>query len=137
MTPSEGAAGGSPTVSAGKSGTGLAPNIAALLCYLLMPVTCGAPVAGIVFLVIEKGNDDVRFHAWQSIVLGVTLWIGNLVLNGLWAIVPFVGILFRLCSLALALGGLAAWIVCMIKAYQNERWRIPYLGDIAAKQAKL
>ena len=125
------------TGSNGAKGSGLAPNIASFLCYLLMPVTCGTPVAGIVFLVIEKTNADVRFHAWQSIVLGVGLWTANLVLNGLRAIIPLFGLVFWLLWLALCLGGLTAWVICMLKAYQNERWRIPYVGDIAAKQAGL
>lgn len=123
--------------AAAKGGSGLTPNIASLLCYLLMAVTCGAPVVGVVFLVIEKTDADIRFHAWQSIVLGVTLWVANLVLTGLAVMTPFLGFVFRLGSLALSLGGLTVWVICMIKAYQNERWKIPYLGDIAAKQAKV
>lgn len=118
-------------------GSGLTPNIASLLCYLLMAVTCGAPVVGVVFLVIEKTDADIRFHAWQSIVLGVTLWGANLVLTGLAVMIPLLGFVFRLGSLVLSLSGLTVWVICMIKAYQNERWKIPFVGDIAAKQAKV
>ncbi|MBI4365649.1 MAG: DUF4870 domain-containing protein [Deltaproteobacteria bacterium] len=130
MTESQGGAGG-----AGSAAPNLAPNIASLLCYLLMAVTCGAPVAGIVFLVIEKGQPDVKFHAWQSIVLGAALWIAYIVTTGLWYIVPLFGFVFRMLGFAVGCAGLAVWIVCLIKAYQGERWRIPFLGDIAAKQA--
>nr|HPM42087.1 hypothetical protein [bacterium] len=49
----------------GGQGTGLAPNIAGLLCYICSPIT------GIIFLLIEKENQDVKFHAWQSLVFGI------------------------------------------------------------------
>ncbi|MBI2346004.1 MAG: hypothetical protein HYV03_03805 [Deltaproteobacteria bacterium] len=117
------------------SGTGLAPNIAGLLCYLLMPFTCGFPAAGIVFLVIEKGHLDVRFHAWQSILLGGAFWMAWFICNGFGALVPLFGLVFRLLFGLIFLASLTAWVICMLKAYQGERWRIPYLGDVAAKQA--
>lgn len=124
--------GGVGTSSAG--GSGLTPNISSLLCYLLMAVTCGVPVAGIIFLVIEKTNLDVRFHAWQSLLLGSSWWGVYLMLNGLRTMLPFFGVVFYLLSLLVSLGGLALWIICMIKSYQGERWRIPLVGDFAAKQ---
>jgi len=43
----------------GTGGTGLAPNIASLLCYVCAPIT------SIIFLLIEKENKDVQFHARQ------------------------------------------------------------------------
>ena len=52
----------------GTTSTGLAPNVAGALAYLLGPIT------GILFLVIEKENRFVRFHAMQSTVLCVA-WI--------------------------------------------------------------
>jgi uncharacterized membrane protein len=40
-------------------GTGLQPNIAGLLCYLLGWIT------GIIFLIIEKEDKFVKFHAYN------------------------------------------------------------------------
>lgn len=119
--------------------SGLTPNIASLLCYLLMFLSCGFPVAGIVFVVIEKQEPVVRFHAWQSIFLGAVAWI---VLMALWflgelagRIVGLFGTFFDLIRAVVALGFLSIWIICLIKAYQAEAWRIPFLGEYAAKQA--
>ena len=42
--------------------TSLKPNVAGLLCYL------GAWVSGIIFLIIERKNRVVRFHAMQSLI---------------------------------------------------------------------
>ena len=45
-----------------KTSTGLQENVAGLLCYVLGWVT------GLIFILIEKENKFVRFHAMQSIV---------------------------------------------------------------------
>jgi uncharacterized membrane protein len=47
----------------GESTTKLAPNKAGFLCYV------GFWVTGIIFLIIEKKNKLVRFHAMQSLVV--------------------------------------------------------------------
>jgi len=47
----------------GESSTKLAPNKAGFLCYV------GFWVTGIIFLIIERKNKLVRFHAMQSLVV--------------------------------------------------------------------
>ena len=127
--------GQTPPPSAGKGGTGLAPNIASLLCYICMPIT------SIIFLVIEKDNMDVKFHAWQGTVFGVAYLIVLIALQILAAILGvIIGVLGAIVGILIpivAIGAFILWIICMIKAYQGERWRIPYLGDFAAKKAGL
>lgn len=114
--------------SSSPQGSGLAPNVASLLCYI-----CGI-VTGIIFLLIEKDNKDVKFHAWQSIFMGVTgiaLWVVIVIFS----LVPYIGFLFVIVGWLALLGlGILA-IVAMIKAYQGERWKIPFIGDMAEKQA--
>ena len=44
------------------SSTGLEPNLAAALAYL------AGPFSGILILLVERANNFVRFHAWQSII---------------------------------------------------------------------
>ena len=105
----------------GKTSSGIQPNVAGLLAYALGLVT------GIIFLVIEKENKFVRFHAVQAIVLSVGLTVAGVVLG----LLPVIGIAL---GLLINLAGLALWIICMIKAYQGELFRIPVVGDIAAKQ---
>ena len=106
----------------GKTSSGIQPNVAGLLAYVLGLVT------GIIFLLIEKENKFVRFHAIQSIGLSVGLMVVSIVLN----VLPVIGVAL---GLLVNLAGLALWIVCMVKAYQGELFRVPVLGDIAAKQA--
>lgn len=127
--------GTSPAPVAG--GSGLTPNVAALLCYPLGFIT------GIVFLVLEPYRNDrfVRFHAFQSIFYSVAylvVWVvySRLFLFGLFAYT--FGFLWSVLSLIWTLISLAAflfWLLLMYKAYNNERFMIPFIGEIAAKQA--
>lgn len=113
-------------------GSGLAPNVAALLCYLCSVIT------GVIFLVIEKENKEVRFHAWQAICLGVSAFVIQISLSILTAILGSIaGFLGMIMGIIYPLVGLAIfifWIICMIKAYQGEHYKLPILGDIAEKQ---
>ena len=108
---------------------GLTPNLAAALSYLLMPLT------GIVFLVVEKTNAFVRFHAMQSTVLGVAwivFWIGLTILTSL---VPVLGwIVGFVISIVLWLGGFILWLLLMWNAYQGKEWELPVVGPFARKQ---
>ena len=49
------------------SSTGLDPNLAGLLTYVL------GFISGLVFLVLEKQNSYVRFHAYQSTIVFLAL----------------------------------------------------------------
>lgn len=102
--------------SAGKTSTGLDQNVAGFLCYLLWWVT------GIIFLILEKENRFVRFHAMQSIVTFGALFIVSLVLS----FVPFVGWILWVLSVIL-------WIFMMFKAYKGERYKLPWIGNFAEK----
>lgn len=110
------------------SGSGLAPNVASLLCYL-----CGW-ITGLIFILVEKENKDVRFHAWQSLLMGASFIVLYIVCTIL-AFIPFVGLIFGIATMILGLGYFVIWIIAMIKAYQGERWKLPYIGDIAEQKA--
>jgi len=111
----------------------LKPNIAGMLCYPLSFIT------GILFLVLTPYNRDrfVRFHAWQSIFFFLTMVVLSFALRLLtWPLEWIFLSEFRLLALAvfrlLALGG-TAWL--MYKAYHNEWFKLPVLGDWAESQA--
>ena len=106
----------------GKSSTGMQANFAALLSYVLGLIT------GLIFFLVEKDNKFVKFHAMQSIVFSVGMFVVSFIL----VMIPVIGIL---ANLLLQIAALVAWIVCMIKAYQGEYFKLPVIGDIAAKQA--
>ena len=110
-----------PLPTSGKSSTGLDANIAALLTYLL------GFISGIIFLAIEKDSQFVRFHAMQSTIVSVGLFVLNIALG-------FIPILGWLVGLLLAPVAFILWIFLMFKAFQGERFKLPVIGDIAEQQ---
>lgn len=116
----------------GSGGSGLAPNVASLLCYVCTIIT------GIIFLVIEKENKEVKFHAWQAIFLGGAAIALSIVLNILGAIFAsiagFLGLIITVIAFVVNLGIFIIWIVAMIKAYKGEHWLIPVIGNLAEQQ---
>ncbi len=107
--------------TATKSGTGLPKNTAAALSYVLGPIT------GVVFFVLEK-EPYVRFHAMQSIVVFVVLfvlqWVFGLTIV-LLPLVPLVSIL-----------GFVLWLLLIYKAWMGVEWEVPVLGTYARKLVK-
>jgi uncharacterized membrane protein len=109
--------------------SGMAENVAGLLCYLFGWVT------GLIFYLIDK-RPFVRFHAAQSIV----------VFGGIHILSVILGMFFGVSILAHGWTGLGAgvmlfhllhllafilWILLMVKAYQGERFRVPFAADLA------
>jgi len=107
---------------------GLADNVAATLSYALGWIT------GLIFFVVDK-RPNVQFHARQSIVIfgGLSLiWIVVMPAVGLSLIIGGWGLAALLFWL-LKILGLVLWIVCMVKAYQGERFRVPLAADLSEK----
>lgn len=121
------------TPSAAPSSTGLEPNLAAALAYL------AGPFSGLLILLIERTNSFVRFHAWQSVVglggLGI-LAAGTLVFSFLTLLLSPVAftLMYRLSEI-LAIVWLAAWVICLIKAFSGKRWLMPVAGRYAERLA--
>ena len=104
-----------------KTSTGLTENVAGLLCYVL------GWISGIVFLLLERENKFVRFHAIQSICVFGIITIVNLILGWIPVLGTIIGVIIWII-------GLILWIVLMIKAYQGVKYKLPWAGDIAEKQ---
>jgi len=112
----------------------LAENVAGMLAYFTI-------IPAIIFLVIEpyKRNRFVRFHSFQSlffvagvVIVDIALRIVSSILN----LVPMMGwmittIMWSLWGLAV----LALWLLLVIKAYQHQIFKLPFIGDLAEKQA--
>lgn len=113
------------------SSTGLAPNVAGALAYVLGPIT------GIFFVVMEKQSRFVRFHAMQSTLVWIALIVVNVVLNVFNAVlgrIPFIGWLFALgLALVFMLGSLALWLALMFMAFRGREWELPVVGEYARK----
>jgi uncharacterized membrane protein len=102
----------------GKTSTGIQPNVAALLSYLAGFIT------GIIFYLIEKDNQFVRFHALQSMIAFGAIFVLSLFFSFMPSIAVFLIPILNICALIL-------WVVCMVKAYQGEKFKLPIVGDMA------
>jgi uncharacterized membrane protein len=103
----------------GQSSTGLDENVAGFLCYLLGFIT------GIVFLVVEKKSSFVKFHARQSTITFLSLFV----LFFIFGWIPIMGTLMLIFSLIL-------WLVLMIKALRGERYSLPVVGKLAEEKSR-
>jgi len=84
-------------------------------------------ITGIVFLVLEKENKFVRFHAIQSLATFLPLFVISIVIG--W--IPFIGVIISILIIPL---GLILWLLLMYKAYKGERFKLPVVGYFAEKQ---
>ena len=111
----------------GKTGTGLEPNVAGLLCYVL------GWISGLVFLLLEKDDKFVRFHAIQSIAVFGAITAFSFAV-GMFSLIPFLGTAFLIINSLIGVLAFILWIVLMIKAYQGQNYKLPWAGDFAEKQ---
>lgn len=112
-----------------KTSTGLDENVAGLLCYVAWWIS------GLVFFLLEKDNKFIRFHALQSIIVfgpisAVLIIIGNIV----W--IPIIGWLLGVIAFFIGVIAIVLWIICMVKAFQGEMFKLPWAGNLAEKNLK-
>lgn len=105
-----------------KSTFGLDKNVACAMTYVL------GWVSGLVFLLIEKKDKDIRFHALQSIIAFGAITVIQIVVSQL----PIIG---SIISPIISLGCLVLWLVIMVKTYQGEKIVLPIVGPIAEKES--
>jgi uncharacterized membrane protein len=109
--------------------------MACALCYILGLLT------GVLFLVLAPYNQNrlVRFHAFQSIFFNlawIVVYIALSVISIALLPIPFLGAMLSIVlHLAALLGFLILWLMLMYKAYNRERWVLPFVGPLAEKQA--
>jgi uncharacterized membrane protein len=109
----------------------LEENIVGVLCYVL------GWASGIYFIQKEKENKFIRFHAMQSIVAwgGITIvFLIMFIISRVFKFIPFLNIIFFILYWLLGLAAVILWMVLMAKAYQGERYKLPWAGNFAEKQ---
>jgi uncharacterized membrane protein len=109
-------------------------NVAGALCYLVGFIT------GIVFLALEPYKRDkfVRFHAFQSIFISVILLVFNIIWNHMFLgalSFGFFWTIFNLIGDLVHLGFFLLWLFLMYKAYKNETYMLPVIGEMASTRA--
>ncbi len=115
-----------PPPPAGATSAGMSSNIAAALSYFV--------ITGIIFLVMDPYKRDkfVRFHSFQAIAYWVAVVVLEIILSIIVSLTFFaLGFLMPIVWLLV----FVFWLFLMYKAYNNETFMIPVIGEWASKQA--
>jgi uncharacterized membrane protein len=118
-----------PRIDLGKA---LPEDLAAALAYVTF-------VPAVVFLFLAPYNQSyrIRFHAWQSVLLTIAMFVTSFLLTvltifgmlfGAYAVLEINGVVWLL--------WLTVWIICIVQAFKGKCWRVPVLGRIADRQAR-
>jgi uncharacterized membrane protein len=119
--------------------SGLTDNTAGAIAYITF-------IPAIVFLILPPYNTSpfVKFHAWQSIlfnlaafVIGLAISIGLgivLAATGAFMSFGFFG-LSHLIGLAVDLVWFILWLLCVLKAANGQRFKLPLIGAFAEQLA--
>jgi len=125
-----------PETGASSGSTGLPSNAAAA-------IACIPLIGGIIFYILEKRDNFVRFYAMQSIIFGGAWILFSIVSNILFAIfgsIPAIGgilvFFWAIIAALVHLAFLVIMIITIVKAFTGVRWDIPYVGPIARKQVE-
>ena len=110
---------------------GMSNNAAGAIAYFTF-------IPAIIFLLVPPYNTNpyVRFHAWQSLMLNVSVVLISILLS-------FVLVIFLIFDAELLvvfknlvwLGWFVLWLMCVLKAMNGQRFRIPVLGSVAERQS--
>ncbi len=108
---------------------GMTDNVAGLLAYITI-------IPAIIFLVTAPYNRNrfIRFHSFQCLFFAAALLVIHLGL-GIFTVIPFMGVITFPLHLLVNLGAFILWIVLLLKANQGQMWKLPFIGDLAEKNA--
>ena len=99
-------------------------------------------LSGMVVYMIREKDPYARFHAMQSMLFTVALFIFSFIIGAIQLSLVFVPFLRGILGLLLSLVGIfavlvvvALWLVMMYKAYSGERYKLPFIGELASSMA--
>lgn len=89
------------------------------------------PAATVLLLPRFRSHRFLRFHAWQSVLI----WAAFLVLTVVAMFLSNVAaaMLFLLLGVLASLAMVFLWMVLAIKAWQGERFELPWFGTLAGR----
>ena len=115
--------------SSSASSTGLDERMAGVLCYSVWWVT------GALFLLLERRDPTVRFHAAQSVVLfgAVSALLVSLGALSALALVLSSAVYqaMRVLGDLIWVGAAVVWLVLVLRAWRGEVWRVPLIAALA------
>ncbi len=95
-------------------------------------------ITGIVLYLVKPKDKYVKYHAIQSILLTIVVWLAMVIVGTIVGVLAFTnttlwaGIGISLMAL-INLTAVILWLYCMWKAHSGEKFKLFVIGDIAAK----
>lgn len=88
-----------------------------------------APISSLVFILLDNYKKDqyVQYYSWLSLAYSVSVYVISLIINVLTL------------GMGVCLTGpvmFVLWLVGIWKAYQGEKWVLPYISEWAEKQVQ-
>jgi uncharacterized membrane protein len=114
-----------------KSSTGMEPKVAVLIAHIGFLVGAGW-LSGLIIYLLEKDNRFVKFHAMQSLVIGVA----EIILYIIAALLTLV-VIGAFCFPVIWIAALVIRIIIVMKANNGEYYKFPWFGEMADKWTKM
>jgi uncharacterized membrane protein len=110
---------------------GLSDSAASGLAYITI-------IPAIIFLIVAPYNQKpiIKFHAFQCLGLAAAE-IALVIVGIIIGFIPIIGTIWHIASLLIWLAIVILWVLCVINAFQGKIFKIPVIGDFAAKTAGL
>ena len=120
--------------NSGKSALGLDANVAAGLAYI--PICAVGIIMSIIIIVTDKTNKLARFHAFQSLLLMATCIVLYIVVGLIVGVAAAansgaMALLGTLLYIVVLIGILGAIILCCVKAFMGQVFKLPIIGGLA------
>jgi uncharacterized membrane protein len=111
------------------TGGGLSDNVAGMLAYFTI-------IPAIVLLLLDPYSKRrfVRYHAFQSLFFAIACMVASFALRII-AYMPVVRWTTLMLWPLLWLAELVLWVICVLKAYQGQMFKLPFIGNLAEQQA--
>ena len=103
-----------------------AERLAAASAYFTL-----VPAAVLLFLPAFRNSRFVRFHSWQSILLWGVFFVASV--TGILLSNIAAAVVLLLLGIVGSLGMFFLWIVLSLKAWQGERFELPWFGSLAER----
>jgi len=112
---------------------GMSDNAAGAVAYITF-----FPALVFLFLPPYSKSSNIRFHAWQSIILNIVLVMINFVLDYMLAPSLMAGASFFFTLTQLIWGlWILVWVLCAVSALSGLRFRLPLIGSLAERLSRV
>ncbi len=109
-----------------RTNLGVTRPLAFILIYIFQLI------GGIVFLISDGNDREIRYHARMSCYLCITQIIAAVLLSLLGSI-PFIGWIFKIALWLVSIAYVGIMLISMFRALNGSEMRLPFYHNLASK----